>query len=88
MEPVPPQSIYKNKGVCLKQFEKLMSSSSVTTESGEGYKHVLNNREVTSAFQIAVELPVLYDYIYERFPACYNAAGGTLWAHYSGQNLK
>ena len=76
MEPVPPQSIYKNKGVCLKQFEKLMSSSSVTTESGEGYKHVLNNREVTSAFQIAVELPVLYDYIYERFPACYNAAGG------------
>lgn len=80
MEPVPPQSIYKNKGVCLKQFEKLMSSSSVTTESGEGYKHVLNNREVTSAFQIAVELPVLYDYIYERFPACYNAAGG-LYGH-------
>ena len=29
-----------------------------------------------SAFQIAAELPELYDYIYEMFPALYNAAGG------------
>ena len=50
---------------------------------------MLNNREVTSAFQIAVELPVLYDYIYERVSRLLQCkAGGTLWAHYSGQNLK
>ncbi len=37
---------------------------------------MLNNREVTSAFQIAVELPVLYDYIYERFPPATMRQGG------------
>ena len=30
-----------------------------------------------SAFNIAVELPELYDYIYEMFPSLYNAAGGS-----------
>ena len=76
LEPVLAQNIYRNKGGCLKQFEKLMSSPEVTSESGEGYKHQLKNSEVKSAFQIAAELPELYDYIYEMFPALYNAAGG------------
>lgn len=76
IESVLPQNIYKSKGGCLRQFEKLMSSPEVTVESGEGYKHELINSEVKSAFQIAVELPELYDYIYERFPALYNASGG------------
>lgn len=76
IEPILPQNIYRNKGGCLKQFEKLMSSPDVTSESGEGYKHELVNGEVKSAFQLAVELPELYDYIYGRFPALYNAAGG------------
>lgn len=76
IEPVLPQNIYRNKGDCLKQFEKLMSSPDVTTESGEGYKHELKNNEVRSAFNIAVELPELYDYIFELFPSLYNAAGG------------
>lgn len=80
IEHVLAQNIYRNKGGCLRQFEKLMSSPDVTLESGEGYKHELKNEEVKSAFHIAVELPELYDYIYERFPALYNAAGG-LYGH-------
>lgn len=81
IEPVLAQNIYRNKGGCLKQFEKLMSSPNVTAETGDGYKHKLCNAEVSSAFRIAVELPALYDYIYEMFPKLYNAAGeamGTL----------
>lgn len=77
IEPVLPQNLYRNKGSCLKQFEKLMSSPEVTAKNGEDYKHELHNKEVESAFQIAVELPELYDYIFEMFPSLYNAAGGS-----------
>lgn len=77
LEPVLAQSIYSGKGSCLKQFEKLMSSPEVTTETTADYKRELKNLEVVSAFKIAVELPELYDYIYEIFPKLYNAAGGS-----------
>ena len=77
VEPVLPQNIYRGKGGCLKQFEKLMSSPEVTRENSVDYKHELFNEEVRSAFRIAVEIPELFDYIYEVFPELYNAAGGS-----------
>lgn len=76
LESILPQNIYRGKGGCLKQFEKLMSSPEVTVETAADHKRVLKNPEVGSAFKIAVELPELYDYIYEKFPDLYNAAGG------------
>ncbi len=76
IEPVLAQNIYRGKGGCLKQFEKLMSSPEVTTETNSDYKRELCNLEVESAFRIAVELPELFDYIYEMFPKLYNATGG------------
>lgn len=77
IEPVSPQKIYSGKGSCLKQFEKLMSSSEVTGETKVDYKRKLKNPEVLSAFRITVEIPDLYDYIYEMFPKLYNSAGGS-----------
>lgn len=77
LDPVLPQNIYAGKGNCLKQFERLMSSPDVTTETSTDYKRELKNLEVSSAFKIAVELPELYDYIYEMFPEMYNSAGGS-----------
>ena len=77
IEAVLPQNISRGKGNCLKQFEKLMGSPNVTVESSSDYKRELNNIEVESAFKIAVELPELYDYIFEMFPRLYNAAGGS-----------
>lgn len=77
LEPILAQNIYSGKGSCLKQFEKLMSSPEVTVETTIDYKRELRNPEVASAFKIAVELPELYDYIYEVFPSLYNAAGGS-----------
>lgn len=76
IEPVPAQNIYSGKGSCLKHFEKLMGSPDVTAETSADYKRELKNTEVANAFKIAVELPELYDYIYEVFPKLYNATGG------------
>lgn len=76
IEPVAPNKIYNNKGTCLKQFEKLMSSPDVTNETTSDYKRELKNLEVLSALRITAELPELYDYIYEKFPYLYNAADG------------
>lgn len=76
IEPVAANKLYSSKGSCLKQFEKLMSSPDVTGKTSADYKRELKNVEVSSAFKIAVELPELYDYIYENFPAFYNATDG------------
>lgn len=76
IEPVSPQKIYSAKGSCLKQFEKLMSSPDVTADTSKDYKCELKNSEVCSAFEITVQLPALYDYIYEKFPELYNQAEG------------
>ncbi|MBC3514916.1 hypothetical protein H8K20_00735 [Neobittarella massiliensis] len=77
VEPVSPQKIYSAKGSCLSQFERLMSSPEVTLEVDSDYRRELFNPEVLSAFEVAVQLPKLYDYIYEMFPKFYNFAGGS-----------
>lgn len=76
LEPVAPNKLYSAKGACLKQFKKVMSSSDVTKIAEDGYHAELCNDEVRSAFKIAVDLPDLYDYIYENFPKSYNTNGG------------
>lgn len=76
IEPVAANKIYNSKGSCLKQFEKLMASPDVTMRTTVDYKRELKNAEVSSAFNVAVELPMLYDYIYEKFPTLYNSADG------------
>ena len=76
LEPISANKLYSAKGSCLKQFERLMASPEVTIKSGSDYRRELKNVEVSSAFRLAVELPELYDYIYEKFPSLYNAADG------------
>ncbi|WP_445338710.1 hypothetical protein [Bifidobacterium sp. ESL0822] len=53
-----------------------MSLDGVSSQ-GKGYQRELSNRSVYSAFQIAVQLPRLYDYIYAAFPKLYNKNGGS-----------
>lgn len=76
IENVAANKLYSAKGSCLKQFEKLMASPEVTNKTTVDYKRELKNVEVGSALRLAVEIPELYDYIYERFPEYYNAADG------------
>lgn len=77
IDPVAPNKIYSGKGSCLQLFERLMASEDVTVVDENDSKHKLLNDEVSSALQIAVDIPELYDYIYENFPRLYNAAGGS-----------
>lgn len=77
VEPVGPTQIFSAKAACMSQFDKLMGSPDVTIESDDNYRRVLMNDEVKSAFEVAVQLPELYDYIYEQFPRLYNRSGGS-----------
>lgn len=77
IDPIAPNKIYGSKGSCLQQFERIMSSDEVTVINEDDSKHKLLNDEVASALQIAVDIPELYDYIYEKLPSLYNAAGGS-----------
>lgn len=69
---VAPQNIYRNKGECSKQFDKLMLHPGVSAPV-EGPTHELNNDTVASCFDILADLPALYDHIYENFPEAYNS---------------
>ncbi len=71
---VTPQNIYRNKGECSKQFDKLMEHSDVSQPT-DGPTHELTNPVVRSAFTILSDLPKLYDKIYAEFPHAYNSNG-------------
>jgi hypothetical protein len=71
---VTPQNIYRNKGECSKQFDKLMGNSKVS-ERRDGPVHELVNETVASCFDILADLPKLYDKIYADFPDAYNSNG-------------
>jgi hypothetical protein len=69
---VSPQNIYRNKGECSKQFDKLMLDPNVS-EPRDGPTHELSNETVASCFDILADLPKLYDKIYADFPEAYNS---------------
>lgn len=71
---VTPQNIYRNKGECSKQFDRLMNNKEVS-EARDGPVHELINDVVKSCFDILADLPKLYDKIYSDFPDAYNANG-------------
>lgn len=71
---VTPQNIYRNKGECSKQFDKLMLHPKVSVPR-EGPVHELCNDTVASCFDILADLPKLYDKIYADFPEAYNSNG-------------
>ena len=77
IEPIAANKLYSGKGSCLKHYEKFMSSPDVTMNQSEDYRAEIKNSEVISALEIAVQLPELYDSIYEKFPEYYNSTGGS-----------
>jgi hypothetical protein len=72
---VLPNQIYRNKGVCVEAFNRLMEHPSVSKQH-DSYKYELKNARIHSALQIVGDLPALYDQIYVEFPEAYNASGG------------
>lgn len=71
---VSPQNIYRNKGECSKQFDKLMAHQEVSRKA-DGPTHELTNETVRSAFEILADVVKLYDRIYAAFPDAYNSNG-------------
>lgn len=71
---VTPQNIYRNKGECSKQFDKLIENTEVS-EPRDGPTHEVFNEAVLSCFDILKDLPRLYDKIYKDFPEAYNSNG-------------
>jgi hypothetical protein len=69
---VAPQNIYRNKGECSKQFDRLMMHPQVS-EPRDGPTHELINDTVASCFDVLKDLPKLYDKIYADFPEAYNS---------------
>ena len=77
---VTPQNIYRNKGECSKQFDKLMLNPLVS-EPRDGPVHEMFNETVASCFDILADLPKLYDKIYADFPESYNSNGYRFGSH-------
>lgn len=76
IEPPSPTHLYSGKGQTLAKFERLMSSEDVTSQPSNSYLRELKNPSVLSAFEIAAQIPALYDLIFKQFPKLYNEAGG------------
>jgi hypothetical protein len=76
---VLPNQMYRNKGICVEQFNNFMQLATVSRQRDgdkETYKREVFNPKVLRAFQLVADLPQLYDQIYEQFPEAYNKAGG------------
>ncbi|WP_316181685.1 MULTISPECIES: hypothetical protein [unclassified Bradyrhizobium] len=71
-----PQNIYRNKGECVKLFDRLMGNPQVSRKTDGEYTHELHSEAVKSALQLAGQLPELYDRIYRDFPYWYNDGEG------------
>lgn len=71
-----PTTLYSGKEGALDKFEAVMDSDAVTAKDDNGGCMELKSVSVLSAFEIAADLPTLYDYIYANFPNLYNKVGG------------
>ncbi|MBW3091488.1 UvrD-helicase domain-containing protein [Bifidobacterium sp. 82T10] len=76
VEAPAPAKLYSGKGGCLDLFVRFMGSPEVTASSSADYRAEIRNVRVHKALALAVQLPALYDVIYERFPKLYNEANG------------
>lgn len=74
---VNPNQIYRNKGVCVEAFNKLLRSDSVSSKIDGGYERELKHDGVRSALKVSADLPKIYDELVQRFPDAYNKAGGS-----------
>lgn len=66
-------AMYRNKGICVTAFNKLMESDDVSQKS-KGEIRELRHAGVASAISLLKDIPRLFDLIYLAFPEAYNLA--------------
>lgn len=74
---VNPNQIYRNKAVCVENFNKLLKHDEVSTTVEGGYDYQIVNESIESAIKIGAQMPMLYDALFEKFPDAYNKSGGS-----------
>lgn len=67
-------AIYSGKEKCQEKYLQLMKNDHVSKAAGSSRRELTNPR-VESALKIAVDMPSLFDTIYELFPGYYNRTG-------------
>lgn len=73
IEPPILSAIYSGKEKCQEKYLQLMRNTNVSKEVGA--RRELTNPQIESALEIAVDMPKLFDTIYELFPGYYNRTG-------------
>lgn len=68
-----PVAMYRNKGLCVGAFNKLMESDKVSKKS-KGDIRELVHPGVRSAISLVGDMAKLFDLLYEAFPEAYNEA--------------
>lgn len=74
---VNANQIYRNKGVCVDAYNKLLRHDDVSSQVQGGYERKLEDESVRSALRITGTIPEIYDELVARFPDAYNKAGGS-----------
>ena len=68
-------SIYSGKGSCLERYLDLMRNPKISTDNTNGTEKELHDQQVLSALEVAVDLPYVFDLIYQGLPTFYNVDG-------------
>lgn len=68
-----PVAMYRNKGLCVAAFNKLMENDNVSQKS-KGDIRELTHPAVKSAISMMKDIPRLFDLLYDEFPEAYNRA--------------
>lgn len=77
VEAPKPPIIYSGKERCLNKYLTLMRDPRISTANTNGTEKELRDHQVLSALKVAVDIPGLFDLIYQRFPEYYNSMGGS-----------
>jgi hypothetical protein len=74
---VNPNQIYRNKGVCVDAFSKMMKDPKISTQVDGTGTYELKHDGVKSALKILARFPELFDQLYADLPNAYNQTGGS-----------
>jgi hypothetical protein len=74
---VNPNQIYRNKGVCVEVFNRLLRHDDVSSKKQGKYEHKLESDSIRSALRVTGAMPEIYDQLASKFPEAYNKSGGS-----------
>jgi hypothetical protein len=74
---VNPNQIYRNKGVCVEMFSRMMKDPKISSQVDGTGTYELKHDGVESALKLLSRFPELFDQLYSDLPHAYNQSGGS-----------